>query len=397
MTARPLETIRAQAWSHLFPDEYVMLGAILSVAAIVVVIAPAHLPFSDGFQLYFFKAHAFFADRSIVPYYTHSTELSYSIPAHPPLIPLSVTRLYLFMGDVNEHAALLLWPSLYISLVTAFFFVARSGLPRRVALWCTLAFMLITSTAIAGGFTDMPLAANLFMSSGLIWLWAVSPPSSTRLLIVAGLLLGATTLTKEEGFPAALVVLAASPLLIRWTTLSAFKSTWWRALAAAAPPCLLAFAWWQILHMSYAVPELLVQPTNRTLGTMLSRIVVSAAGYLARSISCWFAELTVIAACLIYVTWSKRRGYLTRARVLPVLAFLGAIVSLKSLGDIVGIAASSVDIHAEVSTTATRLLIQLTPIVFLAAALLLPTIGVGDMSEAKAQTPAAAAIAMERA
>lgn len=264
----------ASARRHLAPDEGLAVVLLAALAVAVTVVAPVGLPGSDGFSRYYFKAHAFYADHSATPYYAQAagrasrplTDLLFSLPAHPPLVSLDVTWLYLWIGGENEHASLLLWPALFLSLLAAFYALARDAVSRRVALWTTLALALIgadlSGSAANGGYTDMPLAAYLLMGCGLPWSWAGSgEPRSPRALLVAGLLLGAAALTKQEGLTAALIALAATPLLALRRAHAPVSSARWRTCrgrccacaircptrtsipAGASPPCCGARSW----------------------------------------------------------------------------------------------------------------------------------------------------------
>jgi hypothetical protein len=369
---RTLGTALARTWRHLALDERIALAILVSVAGLVIVAAPLGMPYSDGFQLYYFKALAFFTDGSLAPYYRHAAQLSFSIPAHPPLIPLSVVWLYLIIGRIDEHTTLLLWPALYLSLLSAFYLLARTAVSRRLALWCTAGLAVIgadlATAAVAGSFTDMPLAVYLFIGCGLLWQWATPGQHSPRILFIAGLCLGAAALTKEEGFSAALIVMAATPLLA-WRrsvdTVATMRPQWWGPLVWVLPALLLVLLPWQGIRLMYPIPELLIQPTGRNLATLLGRLASAALGVSLRAIERWVAALALVVAWGVLhwrraekgITWDVRGS----------LLFLTAVVFVQGAADVVGIAVSPVEVGAEVSTTAGRLLLQLTPLVFLAS------------------------------
>jgi hypothetical protein len=351
-------------------DERMALGALLVLSGMVIATAPIQLPYSDGFQMYYFKAGAFFSDRSVLPYYSHALALSFSIPAHPPLVPLSVTWLYLFVGHVDEHSSLLLWPALFLSLLAAFYALARTVVARRIALWGTVALALIgytvTGSAVRGGFADMPLAVYLFIGCALIWLWATTGRQSLRLLLIAGLFLGAAALTKEEGAVAAAVALAALPLLTRRQTggMHPRPTSWLAPLLLAGCAFLLMVAPWQILRFRYPVPELLVQPGGRSILALLHGLAAAAAGLGLRAMAYWPAELALIALWAIE-RW--RRGERLLSAGNSRLLYLACVVLVQLVADAVGMATNPTAVSAEVSHTASRLLLQVVPLLFLIA------------------------------
>jgi len=207
------------SWPRLDRYEVAAMAGIVGSVAIVAGASPLALPQSDGFSMYYFKANAFFTDGSVIPFYRHAADLLFSFPAHPPLIPLSVTWLYLFIGQVQERSTLLLWPALYASLLGALYFLARTRIGRKPALCYVLAAGFVASGLLGestgSGYTDMPLAVFVLLGAGCLWLWADSGRGTWVLPIVGGVSLGAAVLTKEEGLLGATVVVAATPLL-RW-------------------------------------------------------------------------------------------------------------------------------------------------------------------------------------
>jgi hypothetical protein len=370
-----------RGWAPLAIDERIAVGVLVILGALVIATAPIQLPYSDGFQMYYFKARAFFADRSMVPYYTHASALSFSIPAHPPLVPLSVTWLYLFIGGVDEHTSLLLWPALFLSLLAAFYVLTRPLASRRLALWCTVALALIgnelTGSAIRGGFADMPLAVYLFMGCGLLWHWTTPGRQSPRLLLVAALFLGAAALTKEEGFVAASVALIAFPLLARRRSgaVTARAARWVAPLGAAVCVFLLTIAAWQVLRLRYPVPELLLQPGNRGTAVLLQSLIVAAVGLVERAIVFWPAPL---ALALLWAIERRDHGERLWFPGNGRLLFLASVVLVQLAADVVGMATNPSDVSAEVSHTASRLLLQLVPLLFLGTVELWPQLLVHD-------------------
>jgi hypothetical protein len=212
--------------SRMARDEWIACGILITVVALAASIAPLGLPYSDGLDIYYFKARVFFHDGSVLPYYTHLVEFQTSMLAHPPLVSLCVTWLGLFLGRIDEHATLLLWLAFLASLLALFYLLARSVVSHRLALWSTVGLALGSSPtvtrALSGSFTDLPFATIILAGCGLLWLWAKNQRDEQRqqgqrqLLLLARLALGAAALAKEEGMLVAALALAFSPLLVLW-------------------------------------------------------------------------------------------------------------------------------------------------------------------------------------
>ena len=114
----------------------------------------------------------------------------------------------------------------------------------------------------------------------------MSDRPSPRLLLLAGLCLGAAALTKEEGLLGALVVLAATPLLaVRRVpgAGSAPRALWWRPLVGAIPIFTLSILPWLLLRSHYPMLEPSF-PAGLGLGTLLGHLLIAAAGLGVRAI-----------------------------------------------------------------------------------------------------------------
>ena len=71
------------------------------------------------------KARLFYLHQGIMPFFAETPRFIFTHPAHPPLVPVAVAWSYLFVGRIDEHSTLLLWPAFYASLVLGFFAFAR--------------------------------------------------------------------------------------------------------------------------------------------------------------------------------------------------------------------------------------------------------------------------------
>jgi hypothetical protein len=342
---------------------------ILAIAGLVgslVVVAgasPLALPQSDGFNLYYFKANAFFTDGSVLPFYRHASELLFSFPAHPPLIPLSVTWLYLFIGHVEERSTLLLWPALYVSLLGTLYVLVRSHASRNQTLWYVLLASLVASglrvEATGSGFTDMPLALFLLLGAGCLWLWAGSNRNAWILPVTGGIFLGAAILTKEEGLLGTGAALAASPLLT-WVRGKFRRGVLWPGLLAGATAAAVASIW-ITLRLAYRLPVLTID-LGAKLGSVGHRLLPAFTGLGLRASLQVILTVIVIAGVIVVRRHdpSLRRIFDGRFQFLAVmvLALLG--------GDVLALAMTPVEIGHQVSITAGRLITQAMPLILLA-------------------------------
>lgn len=247
-------------WSHMGPTERVAGAALLALAALLYLVMPLGLPANDGFGLDYFKARAFWTDGSLLPFYQHASDVFYTQPTHPPLLPLSVAWLYFFVGGVDEHAMLVLWPALLCSLLGCFYALLRDVSTRPLALWETVALALagvdVTSSTLFGGYADLPLAVYLLGAFGLLRRFPSHQEASWRLLLAAGLLLAGAAWTKEEGLIGALVAPLAAAL-IAWREQRRPGEHWWYAPLAISAACSLAALPLLALRLSYPAPEVI--------------------------------------------------------------------------------------------------------------------------------------------
>lgn len=373
----------ASTWRQLGRDERAVLCVLAALVVGLSIAAPLGLPYTDGMGFNYSKARAFFLDGSTIPYYTRAAAMLYTVPAHPPLIPLSVTWLYLFIGHVDEHATLLLWPALYLSMLVAFYALARGVVSRRCALWCTAGVALIgtnSTQVLKASYADMPLAMYLLLGCGLIWYWAACGRRSQLVLPLAGVLLAAAALTKEEGMPAALLSLAATPLLsmgrgddgssaqTRWWIP---RAGWWMPYVWAVPAFALSLFPWLLFHFRYPVPENTLYFRGWSAVTLLHRLLIIVADMSARISTRWVAVLALIVVWAI-VRWRHGRPFLPG--VSGRAWFIVAIVVAQLAVDCVAMDLTLNDVHLETSWAAGRLLEQLIPLAFLGAVGLWPLI-----------------------
>jgi hypothetical protein len=349
-------------------SEYIPLIAVAGPIGLLLVLAPVFLPIRDGFSAGYFKAESFWTNGSLVPFYEHASELFYAQPAHPPFVALLLNWLYLAAGGIDEHATLVLWPALLASLLTALYALVRTNASRRVALCVVAGFTLVasdvTASALAFGFADLPLALFLLGGVGVIWLWGLQSNTGSRgALIVGGALLAGAAWTKEEGLVAGPVVLLMVGLLA-WRRRPVDGKGQWIVVPLA--PCLVYAALLVpllVLHVSYPAPEVIVHAAS--IEQLLDRLPSVVVGLGLRLIQHWFAPI----ALLCVAAWQLRRTNISdRSRVATWAWLLPAAVVTAQLGaDIAGLAFNSFDVDSELSWAAGRLLLHMSPLVYLAA------------------------------
>jgi hypothetical protein len=355
-------------------DEKVAIVALVAVASCLIVIAPLGLPFSDGFQFYYFKARAFFTDQSLLPFHARAEELRYVIPAHPPLIPLSLCWLYSFIGGIDEHATQLLWAGFLLSGLAIFYVFARGAVSRRVALFGTLALAVLgtdfAESALAGGFTDMPFAIYALMGCTLVAFG--TSQSLSRIVAASGVCFAAATLTKEEGVTvfgiAGVLTLALAISTMTWKSRAKDK------LEKLVPGGMGLFAFvlatspWWVIRFGNPIPQMLVHFGGEGAG-LFRKLSVAAAGFSIRLLVRWSPVFLLLLAGAVggWRLPDLRKLASDRRRAFPLWIVFG-----QAVVDIAAIAMSRVETSAQVRIASSRLLLQLSPLLYLVAVELWP-------------------------
>lgn len=346
--------------------EWIPLLLLVLLGLGLVALAPLGLPYSDGLQFYYFRAKAFFTDASILPYYARVSELVFTIPAHPPLVPLELAWLYTVMGRVDEHATLLLWPAVFMSMLSGFYCFCRERVSRPVALWTTLALALVgyrlTDTALRGSFADLFVAVHALLGVGLLATIAARERRSLALAFLGGLLLGGAMIAKEEGVVIAVSGVALMLPAVLWTRRASRPRGRWTEVALAATGVAVAAVPLALLRWNYPVPELLINGTW-ALSELAQRGAIVVFGLTLRGIGTWFPLIALVLAAILI---ASRRGSGLRVRwTFP--AFVVAVTIVQLAADSAGMALNPIEVHSEVSWTAGRLIAQVLPLPFLAA------------------------------
>jgi hypothetical protein len=138
---------------------------------------------------------------------------------YPNLVPLLVSYLYLWLGQVNDYLVKLVFPLWGAALLAMLFgMLKRLGLTRTLALGVTTFFALNGITFITHLFivyADLGMTYFALGAAGFIYLWLTDagPP---RTLPVAALCFAGLAWSKFEGPPLAATILLAAALTLIW-------------------------------------------------------------------------------------------------------------------------------------------------------------------------------------
>jgi|UniRef100_A0A7V6A2I5 hypothetical protein len=203
----------------------------------------------DAIAIWGFKAKVFYLQGAInlCGFEAHNY--------YPNLVPLLVSYLYLWLGQVNDHLVKLVFPLWGAALLAMLFgMLKRLGLTRTQALGVTTFFALNGITFISHLFivyADLGMTYFALGAAGFIYLWltGAAPP---RTLPVAALCFAGLAWSKFEGPPLAVTILLAAVLTLLW--LRPPESG--RRLASLAWPVgglLLGYLPWRLFALSHGI------------------------------------------------------------------------------------------------------------------------------------------------
>jgi len=167
----------------------------------------------DAISTWGFKARVFYLSGAL--------DLS-GFDAHnyyPNLVPLLLTYLYLWLGQVSDHLVKIVFPLWGgFLLVLLYGMLGRLGLSRTQALGTTAFFALNGITFISHlyiTYADMALTYFTLGAAGLVFLWLrdAAPPGT---LPLTALFFAGITWSKYEGAPLAGTILLAAGLTLLW-------------------------------------------------------------------------------------------------------------------------------------------------------------------------------------
>ncbi len=203
----------------------------------------------DAVMLWMFKGKAFYVDGSVAPYLRRAPEFLGNA-AYPLLVPLYSTFVYIWMGEAADHAAKILSPCFFASLVAGlYYFVRRFGSPPVAAIFAAMlmgVYMVDFTAFHYAGYADTAVAAAVLLASGFVLAWFREDQFTDFALAV--LFASAAAWTKNEGllFLAGFGAIAGLGLL--------WKRVWnWRFWAALAGFPFLAVIPWSFARSHFGI------------------------------------------------------------------------------------------------------------------------------------------------
>ncbi|RJQ25586.1 hypothetical protein C4577_05480 [Candidatus Parcubacteria bacterium] len=158
----------------------------------------------DGWSSWFLAGKIFYLDQGINPQI-----FSYIESEYPVIVNLLVSYLFLFIGQVNDKTALLIYPTFYIFLSIAFFFTLKRYFNTGLSLFFT--FLLLSTQNLirhAGryeaGQADIILGFYIFLSFSLLAKFINDKRAKT--LILLNIMLAISALIKNEGMPFSIIL-----------------------------------------------------------------------------------------------------------------------------------------------------------------------------------------------
>jgi hypothetical protein len=308
----------------------------------------------DALATWGFKAKAFYVRGTV--------DLS-GFEAHnyyPNLVPLLLTYLYLWLGQVSDHLVKLVFPLWGGALLTLLFVMLRRlGLNRTQALGTITFFALNGITFISHlfiAYADLALTYFTLGAAGLIYLWLTddAPPGA---LPLAGLFFAGITWCKFEGPPLGGSILVAAAFTLFWLRPPHLA----RRLAALTWPLLgmfLGYLPWRLYMASQGIET----GADHVLGFYSQQLLQALPSFLWTLINPTFFGILWPVTVLALFLFPK---YLvTTPRIFLALFLAGnflAILLAYALAP-----TSPFEFHLYVRATLDRLLLHLTPVAALA-------------------------------
>jgi hypothetical protein len=279
---------------------------------------------------------------------------------YPNLVPMLLTYLYLWLGQVNDHLVKLVFPFWGGALLTLLFVMLRRlGLHRTQALGTITFFALNGITFISHlyiAYADLALTYFTLGAAGLLYLWLTdkAPPGA---LPVASLFFAGITWCKFEGAPLAGSILLAAGFTLVWLRPPHLS----RRLASLTWPLLgmlLGYLPWR-LFMAF---QGIVTGSDHVLGFYPHQLFQALPSFLWSLINPTLFGILWPATVLALVLFGKK--VITTPRLFLAL-FLGgnflAILLAYALAP-----TAPFEFHLYVRATLDRLLLHLTPVAALA-------------------------------
>ncbi|MBI5491723.1 MAG: hypothetical protein HY893_02195 [Deltaproteobacteria bacterium] len=353
--------------------DVILSVVILSQAAYALVYALA-LPLAgwDAWFIWFLKGRAFFVDRTVSNGFLTNGLYAYDHPEYPLLIPLSIAWVYTAIGHVSETAAKAIFPLQFYSMLAVFYYFTKRLWGRRAGLVFTALLSLTPIVLIhSGGFpvkigvlyvgdfvghADLTIAVYFLSACAFFYLY--TQEGRTPQVILSGLFLALGAWTKNEGL--AFAALGFLGILIYLMT---EKKGWWLKAAIIAAVLMLFIAPWSVYKTGLGLKSEYTGNMGLSvffgnigrIKLVLTRMVEYMFGYIALYNFTWW----LYAASFIF----NLRG-LARKPLLILNAMLLSQLAVYVLIYVI----SPNDINWLIQTSLDRVLLHLTPLSMLIAA-----------------------------
>lgn len=213
-TTTPATPRQLKNANPLHPWEWLFLGLLFALFLYATLRAALYPVWAwDAYATWGFKAKVFYLNRGVAfqGFEAHNY--------YPNLVPLLLTYLYLWLGQVNDHLVKLIFPLFGAALLTLLYgLLLRIGLNRTRALGLTAFFALNGVTFIVHlyiAYADLVLAYYTLGAAGLAYLWLGGRGPHGALVLSAAMCAGLAW-AKFEGPPlAATIVVALALTLLR--------------------------------------------------------------------------------------------------------------------------------------------------------------------------------------
>ncbi|MEX1254764.1 MAG: hypothetical protein WEE64_10525 [Dehalococcoidia bacterium] len=362
---RPGAPVPALASRATFAALLVAVIALGSALAALAQQEPGWRDFPDGFAFYVYQANAFYEDGSMKPYFEQASDypdgaIATSQPDHPPLVPLTMTALALFLGEADGGALLVVSWVAGVGLTLTFFGLLRrlgqkdwvAGLFSSLLL---LGFIAEPSGFSIPGYADLPLAAYFLVGGGYLYGWARDREPAA--LIVSALALGLGVLTKNEG-TTFLLIAVALVAAFQWSGGRRLQDVLWPAAGYGALALVVALPW-LYLRQSYDVDvAFLSEPgQDATAPSLVQDSALIVVWITAKTAQELYLPLIGVALG-VALGWRPDRAAL----------LLAALIVLQFAADALVVLISPDQPRELLRHASVRLVLQMTPLVFLLAA-----------------------------
>jgi len=165
----------------------------------------------DAVAIYAVRAKVLYEAGGIPRDFFNTITKLFPNSSYPPLLPISESWLYAFMGSFNDFLVKIIFPLYFLALLTLFYFALKGLFGRTPALIFTFVLAAIPqfNKFSSVGYADFVL--TFYFTAGFLylfnWMNPVRPKGSngakvrkTRYLILSACLIGLSLWTKTEGW-----------------------------------------------------------------------------------------------------------------------------------------------------------------------------------------------------